>query len=92
MPISEVATIEEGTAGAAGATKPVEEPKKGIGGLASKLKPGGGEKKSAQVTGSGAARGAGTESKAKGGSNPAPVAVTVSDADVTAFKKAGGLK
>lgn len=93
VPISEIATIEAGTAGAAGATKPVEEPKKkGIGGLAGRLSPGGGEKKSAQVTGSGAARGAGTESAAKGGANPAAVAVAVTAADVTAFKKAGGLK
>ena len=93
VPISEIATIEAGTAGAVGDTKPAEEPKKkGLGGLAASLKPGGGEKKSAQVTGSGAARGVGTESNAKGGPNPAPVAVTVSAADVTAFKKAGGLK
>lgn len=93
VPISEIATIEEGTAGAAGATKPAEAPKKkGIGGLRSALTPGGGEKKSAQVTGSGAARGVGTESKAKGGDNPAPVTVTVSAADIAAFKKAGGLK
>lgn len=92
---ADVATVESGSAGAAGGTaKPAEEPKKrGIGGLASALKPGGGEKKSAQVTGSGAARGgAGEDGNAKGGSNPAPVAVTVSAADVAAFKKAGGLK
>jgi len=93
VPVTEVATIEAGTAGAAGATKPAEEPKKkGLGGLAASLRPSGGEKKSAQVTGSGAARGAGQESNAKGGSNPALVSVTVSAADVTAFKKAGGLK
>lgn len=93
VPISEIATIEAGTAGAAGATKPAEEPKKkGLGGLASSLRPGGGEKKSAQVTGTGAARGAGQESNAKGGPNPAPVTVAVTAADVTAFKKAGGLK
>lgn len=93
VPVTEMATIEAGSAGAAGATKPAEEPKKkGIGGLASSLRPGGGEKKSAQVTGSGAARGAGQESAAKGGSNPALVAVTVSAADIAAFKKAGGLK
>lgn len=93
VPISEIATIEAGAAGAAGGGKPAEEPKKkGIGGLTSSLRPGGGEKKSAQVTGSGAARGAGQESAARGGPNPAPVAVTVSPADVAAFKKAGGLK
>jgi len=93
VPASEIATIEAGASGAAGETKPAEEPKKkGLGGLSSMLKPGGGEKKSAQVTGSGAARGAGPESKAKGGSNPALVAVSVSAADLAAFKKAGGLR
>jgi beta-barrel assembly-enhancing protease len=91
--VTEVASIEGGSAGAAGASKPAEEPKKkGIGGLASKLRPSGGEQKSAQVTGTAAARGAGAESKAKGGPNPVPVAVTVSAADVAGFKKAGGLK
>lgn len=93
--VTEVATVESGSAGAAGGTaKPAEEPKKrGIGGLASSLRPGGGEKKSAQVTGSGAARGGvGEDGNAKGGSNPALVAVSVSAADIAAFKKAGGLK
>lgn len=94
VPQSAIATIEAGSAGAAGGGKPAEEPKKkGIGGLTSKLKPGGGEKKSAQVTGSGAARGgAGEDGNAKGGGNPALVAVAVTAADVAAFKKAGGLK
>ncbi len=92
--VAEIATIEAGSAGAAGATAkpPAEEPKK-KGGLMGALRPGGGERKSAQVTGSGAARGAGGEDRlAKGGSNPALVAVTVSAADVAAFKKAGALK
>ena len=92
---TEIATIEAGSAGAAGATaKPAEEPKKkGLGGLAGRLRPSGGERKSAQVTGSGAARGAGGEDRlGKGGANPALVAVTLSAADVAAFKKAGGLK
>lgn len=92
---AEIATIEAGSAGAAGATaKPAEEPKKkGLGGLTGALRPSGGERKSAQVTGSGAARGAGGEDRfAKGGSNPALVEVTVSAADIAAFKKAGGLR
>ncbi len=95
VPVTEVATVEAGSAGAAGGSaKPAEAPKKkGIGGLASSLRPGGGEKKSAQVTGSGAARGGvGEDGNAKGGSNPALVAVSVSAADIAAFKKAGGLK
>jgi predicted Zn-dependent protease len=92
---AEIATIEAGSAGAAGSTaKPAEEPKKkGLGGLAGALRPSGGERKSAQVTGSGAARGAGGEDRlARGGSNPAIVAVAVSAADLAAFKKAGGLR
>lgn len=91
---AEIATIEAGSAGAAGpAPKKAEEPKKGLGGLAGRLRPSGGEQKSAQVTGSGAGRGANGEDRlAKGGANPGIVAVTVSAAEVTAFKKAGGLK
>lgn len=92
---TEIATIEAGSSGAAGGSaKPAEEPKKkGLGGLAGRLRPGGGEQKSAQVTGSGAARGgAGEDGNAKGGSNPALVAVSVTAADLAAFKKAGGLK
>ncbi|MGE0815025.1 MAG: M48 family metalloprotease [Vicinamibacterales bacterium] len=93
VPVTEIATIVGGSAGAAGATTTPEPPKKkGLGGLGASLRPSGGEKKSAQVTGSASARGAGQESNAKGGSNPAPVPVTVSAADVAAFKKAGGLK
>ena len=95
--VTEVATIEAGSSGAAGATAPKkveDEPKKkGLGGLAGRLRPSGGEQKSAQVTGSGAGRGAGGEDrKAKGGPNPALVAVSVTAAEVTAFKNAGGLK
>jgi beta-barrel assembly-enhancing protease len=97
VPVTELATNPSASArGAAGETaaKPAEEPKKkgGLGGLTSKLRPSGGEKQSAQVTGTAAARGAGQETAAKGGENPAPVSVTVTAADVAAFKKAGGLK
>ena len=59
------------------ATPPAEEKKKGRFGLG-KLMPGssgGEEKKSAQVTGSGAGRGVDQERNAKGGDNPAIVAV-----------------
>ncbi len=93
---AEIATIESGSSGAAGPApkKADEEPKKkGLGGLAGRLRPSGGEQKSAQVTGSGASRGAGSEDRlAKGGGNPALVTVTVSPAEIAAFKAAGGLK
>jgi beta-barrel assembly-enhancing protease len=52
---------------------------------------GGGEKKQAQVTGSGAGRGLDPEVDAKGGPNPAVVAVKLTPADVEAFKKEGKL-
>lgn len=55
---------------------------------------GGGEEKtqSAEVTGSGGSRGVDKERLAKGGSNPAFVAVTVTDQEIQAFIKEGGLK
>ena len=68
------------------------EQKKGRFGLG-RLMPGGSseEKKSAQVTGSGAGRGVDTERNAKGGENPAIVAVTITPKDLEAFKKEGKL-
>jgi len=45
------------------------------------------EKQSAQVSASGGARGVGQDRFAKGGGNPNPVKVTVSAAEVDAFKK-----
>jgi beta-barrel assembly-enhancing protease len=73
--------------------KPAEEAprKRGFGGITRMVPGGGGEKKSTQVTASAAARGVDPERDAKGGSNPALVAVTVSAADLAAFKKEGGL-
>ena len=71
--------------------KKAEEPKKGRFGLGNMLPTGGGEKKQAQVTASGGARGLDPEKDAKGGPNPAIVAVRVSPADVAAFRKEGGL-
>ena len=55
------------------------------------LPTGGGEKKSAQVTASGGARGVDPEKDSKGGSNPKVVPVKLVAADITAFKKDGGL-
>ena len=92
--------VEAGSAGAVGgnAKEPAkeepkkEEPKKGKFGLPKMLAPSGGEQKNAQVMASGGARGGVPDEKdAKGGSNPAIVAVKLSPADVAAFKKEGGL-
>jgi predicted Zn-dependent protease len=105
VPQSGIATVEAGTSGLAGgggtaeakpAAKPEEkkeEPqkKRGFGGLGRVLPGGGGEKSSSQTTASAAARGVDPERDAKGGTNPKPVQVVVSAADIAAFKKEGGL-
>jgi predicted Zn-dependent protease len=103
--LSEVAQVEAGAAGLTGGgdsstakpkegtkegEKPPEEKKRGFG-LSSLVKPGGGEKKSAEVTGSGASRGVDTERNAKGGAVSTPVTVAVTAAELAAFKKEGGL-
>jgi hypothetical protein len=90
-PQTEIAQVAEGTAGLAGAAKAGEKktveqdtPKKKRGfGLANLVRPGGEEKKSAQVTGSGGSRGVDTERNAKGGENPALVAMTLTRATST---------
>ena len=70
-----------------------EEPKKKKGfGLGRLVAPSsGGEKQASETTGSSAARGVDTERNAKGGGNPKLVAVTVTAADFTTFKKDGKL-
>jgi len=99
--ITAIATVESGAAGLTGGDAKAEEkkaeekkaeaPKKGRFGLGKMLPTGGGEKKQAQVTASGGARGLDPEKDSKGGGNPAIVAVTLSAADISAFKKEGGL-
>ena len=101
VPITAIATVDPGAAGLTGNTakaeekkpeeKKAEEPKKGRFGLSKMVPTGGGEKKQAQVTASGGARGVDPEKDSKGGSNPAVVAVKIAAADVAAFKKEGGL-
>lgn len=99
VPIAEIATVEKGSAGLAGGgsstetAKKEEEPKKKRGfGIGKLLAPsGGGEKASAETTGSSAARGVDTERNAKGGTNPKIVPVTVTAGDLAAFKKEGKL-
>ena len=105
VPQSQIATVAAGTKGLAGGSTakdskstsatPAEEPaappkKKGFG-LGKLVSGGGSETKSAQVVGSGGARGLDPEKDAKGGTNPAIVAVKVTPADMQAFKKAGSL-
>jgi hypothetical protein len=68
-----------------------EQPKKKGFGLSKLSNFGGGDKKQAQVTGSGGGRGLDPEVDAKGGGNPTLVAVKVTASDVEAFKKEGKL-
>ncbi|MDP2320751.1 MAG: M48 family metalloprotease [Acidobacteriota bacterium] len=100
--VTAIATVDPGAAGLAGGDtkaeeakaaekKEAEEPKKKGFGLSRMLPTGGGEKKSAQVTASGGARGVDPEKDSKGGSNPKVVPVKLVAADLAAFKKDGGL-
>jgi hypothetical protein len=107
VPAASIALVEAGAAGLTGSTtKPEEKPaakpeekkeepaaqRRGFGGLGRMLPgSGGGEKKSAQVSAAQSARGVDPERDAKGGSNPKPVPVTITAADIAAFKKEGGL-
>ena len=96
-PITTIAVVEEGAAGLTGSAKgqdtgkdkdkKQEEPKKkgfGLGGLKQTVTP---QQESAQVSASGGARGVGPDRAAKGGSNPNPVKVAVSAADLETFRK-----
>ena len=102
VPVTAIATVDPGAAGLTGGgdakaeekkaeEKKAEEPKKRGFGLSRMVPTGGGEKKQAQVTASGGARGVDPEKDSKGGSNPNVVAVKLAAADIAAFKKEGGL-
>jgi hypothetical protein len=88
--IAAIAVIEEGASGLTGSGKTAEkkdEPKKkgfGLGALTQTVAP---EKQSTQVSASGGARGLGADRAAKGGGNPAVVAVGVGDAELAEFRK-----
>ena len=89
--LTSIAVVTEGSAGLAGSSaakepEKKEEPKKGVpvASLKTTTAP---EKQSAQVSASGGARGLGNDRAAKGGSNPNPVKVTVSAAEIDSFKK-----
>lgn len=102
--LTEIAMIEGGAAGLAGGdgekadakaekkdAESKEEPRRRGFGLGRLMPTSGGEQRNAQVAASGGTRGVDPERDAKGGSNPAPVAVKVTAADLAAFRKAGGL-
>jgi predicted Zn-dependent protease len=100
--ITEISTVAAGSAGLAGGSttktddkaKSADEPKKKKGpfGLGSLISPGGSEKKSAEVTGSGASRGVDTERNAKGGPVSTIVVVNLTPGDIDTFRKLGRLK
>ncbi len=103
VPLAGIAAVQDGASGLAegsGGTdekkkkESQEEPKKSRFSL-SKLKDplGGGTQKtqSAEVTASGGSRGVDREQTATGGPNPAAVIVRISEPDIQAFKKEGGL-
>ena len=92
--ITAIAVVTDGSAGltgsASGAKEPEkkEEPKtKGFGLSSLKKASSQPDKQSAQVSASGGARGVGADRAAKGGSNPNLVKVSVSGAEINAFKK-----
>jgi predicted Zn-dependent protease len=91
--LTKIATIVEGASGLAGSSKDdknakkEDEPKKKGFGLNSLTKTAGSERQTAQVSASGGARGVGPDRDAKGGGNPNLVKVSVTAADVEAFKK-----
>lgn len=100
--LTAIATIEAGSAGLAGDGDKAdakddkketekEEPRRRGFGLGRLMPTSGGEQRNAQVAASGGTRGVDPERDAKGGSNPALVAVKISAADLAAFRKAGGL-
>ncbi len=102
-PQTEITAVAAGSAGLASGSsssskdadkdKKDDQPKKHGFGLGSLVKPSGSsDKKSAEVTGSGASRGVDTERNAKGGPVSKLVVVTITPGDLDTFKKEGKLK
>jgi Zn-dependent protease with chaperone function len=94
--ITEVPQATAGSAGLAGASstkpaaeteKPPDPPKKKGFGLSALKKTVAPEGQSAQVSASGGARGVGPDRNAKGGPNPSPVTVSLTSAELAAFRK-----
>jgi predicted Zn-dependent protease len=86
-PLSEIATVDAGASGLASGEKKKneekkDEPKQKGGGMT-----GGKQQASAQQTASAGARGVAGDRDAKGGTNPAIVAVRVTPEEIIAFKK-----
>jgi predicted Zn-dependent protease len=98
--VTAIATVEDGASGLTGSTAPAKDdtsadksnakkddpPKKGFGLGALKPAPAP-ERQTTQVSASGGSRGVGPDRAAKGGANPAIVKASVTDAELTTFKK-----
>jgi predicted Zn-dependent protease len=98
VPIGALSVNESAATPAAANTEPKPEEKKSsssrfsLGRLKNPLAGGDSSKQSGSVTGSAGSRGVDRERLAKGGSNPSPVAVTLSDVEIAAFIAEGKLK
>lgn len=79
-----VTAVTQTTPGAGASTTAKPAPKLGLGGLTSRL---GGEKTSSQTVASAGARGVNPDRDAKGGANPRAVSVTLTAAELAAFRK-----
>jgi predicted Zn-dependent protease len=89
-PLSAITTVDAGAAGLASGEKKKEDDKKDPAkkkGGSGDMMGGGKQQASAQQTASAGARGVGNDTYAKGGGNPALVAVKLTPEDITAFKK-----
>lgn len=99
-----IAAIAEGTSGVAGGSDKKDEDKKegddsgkkksrfSLSRLSNPSATSGDSRQSAAVTGSGGSRGVDREREAKGGPNPALVAVSITDKELEDFKREGKLK
>jgi predicted Zn-dependent protease len=98
--VTAIATVVDGSSGLTASTKAGDKgdkdkgdkkddqnKNKGGSGLSNLTRTSGPERQSAQVQASGGSRGVGPDRAAKGGSNPSLVRVTVSNAEIDAFRK-----
>ena len=94
MPLDKVALVPEGTRGLSGGeekkegeTKPANKSGGGLGGALSKLSGGGQQAQQSQTVASAGARGVNPDRDAVGGPNKNRVKITLTPADVDAFRK-----
>ncbi|HEY2434568.1 MAG TPA: M48 family metalloprotease [Vicinamibacterales bacterium] len=86
-PLSEIPTVDAGASGLASGEKKKTDARDDSKKKGGTTESGGKQQASAQQTASAGARGGVPDRDAKGGSNPAPVLVKLTPAEITAFKK-----